>query len=426
MWQPPQKKPIKKHRHTLFITAVTILWVLLLSTYNAEAKIITGKHRITSNNQPSSATYPADRQTNLIANQSLQTEKTDTKQTTELKYSIKNMSAETRSKASVQTHNLDQPTRTRAPQTLHSAHSYRFSIFDASILLHQDEDSDGFYSDFSVYFDADVLSGYADVYAALYISRNGGSWFHYHTTDVFTIYAADALDEYQVRSQLNIDFPPDQYDILIELYKVGIDAVIATLSSEDDNDLHALPLEDQAHEFFHQDFWFNSVTSHLSNDADHDQFYSKIALEFNANTLFLNTSAKARVVIRQVASTWEEIFTTQPFNFDDGQTFQSIDIDFESGFPPGHYDIDIELLDANNTVLALASQEYVALALVPLESSNYDDQFDDGAILDVPPLTDSNGTVATQESGGGSVGWFFLLMLPLMISIKRNQLAKTR
>ncbi|MGS0728212.1 choice-of-anchor H family protein, partial [Shewanella sp. 0m-11] len=57
-----------------------------------------------------------------------------------------------------------------------------FYIYDAYSRLFIDNDYDGFYQTFSVTFDADVEGSYvnerADVFAELYLSRNGGPWEH--------------------------------------------------------------------------------------------------------------------------------------------------------------------------------------------------------------------------------------------------------
>ncbi|WDD99761.1 choice-of-anchor H family protein [Thalassomonas actiniarum] len=123
-----------------------------------------------------------------------------------------------------------------------------FAIFDASTELARDIDEDGYFREFTLVFDADVDSGVAEVYAEIYLSRDGGPWLHHFTTDVFTIVGDSSEDQYEVNSSLVEGFPSDHYDILIDLYEPGFDEVVATYSSDDNNALYALPLEDATYD----------------------------------------------------------------------------------------------------------------------------------------------------------------------------------
>ena len=122
-----------------------------------------------------------------------------------------------------------------------------FDIYSASSFLQDDFDGDGYYQTFSVTFDADIYtytdSQYGEVYALLYISKNGGPWTHYFTTDNFLIQGDSDLDEYEVISTMVSGYESDHYDVLIDLYQVGYSDIVASLSSQDNNALYALPIE---------------------------------------------------------------------------------------------------------------------------------------------------------------------------------------
>lgn len=127
-----------------------------------------------------------------------------------------------------------------------SLHHY-FSIFDVRSRLLEDFDGDSFYRTFSVTFDADVnglaFNEYANVYAELYVSQEGGPWLHYYTTDVFTIEGNSSYDDYRVLTTLHSGYETAHYDVLIDLYEVGVNDPVVTISSNDSNELYALPLE---------------------------------------------------------------------------------------------------------------------------------------------------------------------------------------
>jgi hypothetical protein len=122
-----------------------------------------------------------------------------------------------------------------------------FSIYTATSYWKNDYDYDGYNQTFSVTFDADLYSydnnQIAEVYAVLYLSRNGGDWVEYHTTNTFVIESDLDADEYEVITTLVSGYPPSDYDVLIDLYTVGYSDIVATYSSDDNNALYALPLE---------------------------------------------------------------------------------------------------------------------------------------------------------------------------------------
>lgn len=131
----------------------------------------------------------------------------------------------------------------------HNSENYYadFAIYSATSFLQDDYDGDGFYQTFSVTFDADIYD-YTDyqvgeVYALLYLSKNGGPWTHYYTTDNFLIEGDTDLDEYEVMTTFLSGYADDYYDVLIDLYEVGYSGVVATYSADDSNALYALSLE---------------------------------------------------------------------------------------------------------------------------------------------------------------------------------------
>ncbi len=135
--------------------------------------------------------------------------------------------------------------KNKAARSINYHHS--FTIYNAFSYLLDDYDLDGYYQTFSVVFDADLLNAYTDdsagVYAELYLSQNGGPWIYYYTTDNFIIYGDSEDDEYEVITTLHQGYSSDNYDVLIDLYEVGYDDIVATYSSDDNNALYALPLE---------------------------------------------------------------------------------------------------------------------------------------------------------------------------------------
>lgn len=139
-----------------------------------------------------------------------------------------------------------------------------FDIYSASTRLLEDDDYDGYFQTFSVSFDADIISDYSNqrarVFADLYLSRDGGPWEHYYTTDIFTIYDDSSDDEIEVLTTLDLGFRTDTYDVLIDLYEVGYSDIVATVSADDINSLYALPLESADRDQYIDNSYDSSVT----------------------------------------------------------------------------------------------------------------------------------------------------------------------
>jgi hypothetical protein len=134
-----------------------------------------------------------------------------------------------------------------SPENTKSDYYADFAIYSAVSFLHDDYDGDGYYQTFSVTFDADIYSYtdnlFGEVYALLYLSKNGGPWTHYFTTDTFIVEGESDLDEYEVISTFMSGYASDHYDVLIDLYQVGYTDVVASYSADDSNALYALPIE---------------------------------------------------------------------------------------------------------------------------------------------------------------------------------------
>ena len=100
-------------------------------------------------------------------------------------------------------------------------HDQYFEVFSADVQLLSDLDFDGYHHALNVKFDIDVSHEGAAVYIKLFLSRDGGPWSHYSTTDLFNIYGDDSDDEYEVETELLEGYPPGYYDILIEVYSLN-------------------------------------------------------------------------------------------------------------------------------------------------------------------------------------------------------------
>jgi hypothetical protein len=103
-----------------------------------------------------------------------------------------------------------------------------FEIYDADVQTISDFDGDGYHHAINVYFDVDVSYDSATVYAKLYLSREGGPWSQYFTTDLFQIHLDDIGDAYEVETELLEGYDPGYYSVLIEIYSLDHAYMVAS------------------------------------------------------------------------------------------------------------------------------------------------------------------------------------------------------
>lgn len=119
-----------------------------------------------------------------------------------------------------------------------------FWFYAADVELFNDHDSDGFYHGIDLWFDADTYYGYAEVYAVVYLSLEGGPWNEYVVTDDFVLNGSASDDDYVVVTELVSGYPSGSYDILIELFDVYDNSLAAWIGPDESPELAFLPLED--------------------------------------------------------------------------------------------------------------------------------------------------------------------------------------
>ena len=103
-----------------------------------------------------------------------------------------------------------------------------FEIYEADVYLRSDLDGDGYHHEIKVTFDVDVSYESATVYARLYLSRDGGPWSQYFTTDLFNIDGDASSDVYEVDTELVDGYQPGYYAVLIEIYSLNHAYMVAS------------------------------------------------------------------------------------------------------------------------------------------------------------------------------------------------------
>ncbi len=133
-----------------------------------------------------------------------------------------------------------------------------FLIYDANVFLLSDLDGDGYHHALNLTFDIDVSYESATVYAKLYLSRGGGPWLQYYTTDWFNIYGDSYSDAYEVTTELLEGYAPGYYDILIEVFSFNHADMVASQVVDSYYLGKDITLEDLSHDeiyYYEEDYY---------------------------------------------------------------------------------------------------------------------------------------------------------------------------
>lgn len=107
-------------------------------------------------------------------------------------------------------------------------HDQLFEVYSVDARLLADLDGDGFHHALLVSFDVDVNYQDADIYAKLYLSREGEPWSQYFTTGIFHIHGDSVDDVYEVETELLEGYYPGYYAVLIEIYSLDHAYMVAS------------------------------------------------------------------------------------------------------------------------------------------------------------------------------------------------------
>ena len=132
------------------------------------------------------------------------------------------------------------------------------------------------------------------------------------------------------------------------------------------------------------EFWIYESWVTLLQDIDYDGYHSTFSIEFDADTIFTRAPVYAVLYLGK-DGLYDAIHVSSEFYIyseDSTDTF-TIESSLVSGFPPGEYDILLELYDADTEELVAFTDAYDdnALAYLPLESENNEYVVEDTVVI---------------------------------------------
>lgn len=161
-----------------------------------------------------------------------------------------------------------------------------------------------------------------------------------------------------------------------------------------------------------QDFWIYDADTRLLFDNDRDGYYTRLELDFDADTVFASADVYAIIFVSLNGGPWEELTTTAIFSIFGADSLDEyfVDADLLSGYPTGSYDVLIELYDTFDGafVAEFGPNDSNELFDLPME-----DQQVDSVVIGGP-------VVGIRQGGGGSTGLAFLALLVLTTTLRRR------
>jgi len=146
--------------------------------------------------------------------------------------------------------------------------------------------------------------------------------------------------------------------------------------------------------------WIYDATVELFFDADGDGFYRYLRVTFDVDSYDDRAWVYAVLYLSPDGQVWELFHETDDFRVDGATSRDAYEVETElvSGYPPGDYDLLIELYDAETGLFVdeLGPAQSSAFALLPLEDE----------LNDLP-----ESVVIVEEGGGGAIGWPGLVLL---------------
>ena len=151
------------------------------------------------------------------------------------------------------------------------------------------------------------------------------------------------------------------------------------------------------------------VVTELISDFNADGFYHRFSATIDADTIYDISYIYARLYLSYEGGPWNHYASSDAYHIYGDSEFDifTIETELADGFPPGYYDIRIELYNADTDEWLLSYGPYddASLYALPLEDAYYDDTYQD--VL-YPVETD----IVVAGHGHGSLSW--LLMLPFL------------
>jgi hypothetical protein len=167
--------------------------------------------------------------------------------------------------------------------------------------------------------------------------------------------------------------------------------------------------------YYDGDISIYDASSSLISDFDNDGFYHRFSVAIDADSIYSESWVYAKLYLSYEGGPWNYYATSTDFHIYGDSELDAFVIETElaEGFPPGYYDVRIELYDAEygDYLLSYGPYDDASLSALPLEDSVFDDASSS--------VTYSTTEVIVAGHGHGGLGGLFLVALGLAVLLRR-------
>lgn len=177
----------------------------------------------------------------------------------------------------------------------------------------------------------------------------------------------------------------------------------------------ALHVVDSSHVIY-EDIIIYDASTELISDLNDDGFYHRFSVTIDADTIYDTAYIYARLYLSFEGGPWNHYATSNNYHIHGDSELDTFVIETElaDGFPPGYYDVRIELFDAEHDdwLLSYGPYDDASLSALPLEDSYFDDQY--------PMVTYPVETQVIVAGHGGSMSCWLLLLVAVISAVRRR------
>ena len=168
-------------------------------------------------------------------------------------------------------------------------------------------------------------------------------------------------------------------------------------------------------ETYSTDYILYDALTELISDYDYDGFYHRFNVDIDVDTVFDTAYIYAKLYLSYEGGPWNFFAASDNYHIHGDSELDSFIIETElaDGYPPGYYDVRIEIYDADydEWLLSYGPYDDASLSALPLEDSYHDDS----DTLVIYPVE----TEIVIAGHGGSISWVWL-MVPALITVTRR------
>ncbi len=255
-----------------------------------------------------------------------------------------------------------------------SAAQQTISLYDVWYDLITDNDGDGYYQKLHINFDLDTAYSEYPIYVVAEIGSQSQTLFQ---TDPYNLNGNSASDSYQATVLLTEGYPSSYYDLVFKVYDADNHQLLAQFSSQNNDLFEPLYLEDATLDSNLEDVSLYSLAYDLSEDWDHDGYYTKINLQFDADAPNQQRWIYAELFLVDEYGQWHELASTQPFqiaHYNSQDAYQT-SVSLNSGFSPQSYQVAVRIYDGYTHSLLLTtiapSGSYADMESIDWDNDNW-------------------------------------------------------